>query len=131
MMSRCRKCTGFARYGWMRRRQMGKIKYKCPYEILYRSDRYGEWVTVPKGYPSDGATGAMDIWSEGWWVHDRLCNTGVFDSGRRCTCKQASQILSDILKEEGRVFRSFYWKWATRWFGPKELGGTPVKGFDV
>jgi len=97
-------------------------RYKCPYDIVYHSDRYNEDINVPKGYESDGATFASDIWSEGWWIHDKLCDTGTFDSGNICTPWQASCVLSDVLKSEHRHIRAFTWKWATYLFGPKKLG---------
>ncbi len=74
-------------------------------------------VTVPAGYPSDGATGARDIDSDGWWVHDKLCDTGKFDDGSACTNLQASMILYDILKSEGRWFRARSWLVTTWLFG--------------
>jgi hypothetical protein len=91
--------------------------YALPYELVYRSPRYGRTVTVPAGYRSDGATGALDIWSEGWWVHDRLCDRGTWDDGTPVTNWQASRVLSDILASEGRWARAFGWRWATWLFG--------------
>jgi len=76
--------------------------------IAYKS-RYGKLVLVEKGERSDGATGAWDIISMAWWVHDQLCNTGKFADGSLCTNLQASTILSDILKTEGRWFRARSW----------------------
>lgn len=86
-------------------------------EIVYYSSRYDKTVTVPAGMVSDGATGAMDITSRGWWVHDRLCNTGKWDDGTKLTNWQCSQVLQDILAEEGRWVRSKYWFWFTWAFG--------------
>lgn len=86
-------------------------------EFSYYSARYDKCITVPEGYSSDGATGAKDITSRGWWVHDVLCDTGAFDDGTGCTNWQASSILSDILKKEGRWFRSRSWFVATWLFG--------------
>lgn len=77
--------------------------------ILYFSTRYNKDVLVPKGYPSDGATGARDIDSKGWWVHDVLCDHGVFFDGSPCTNWQASMILHDILIQEGYWFRARSW----------------------
>jgi hypothetical protein len=96
--------------------------YVCKYEIKYFSPRYLKWITVPEGYLSDGATFASDIWSEGWWIHDILCDSGMFDDGSDCTPWQASCILGDVLKGEGRRVRAFTWKWATFLFGPHKLG---------
>ena len=96
--------------------------YKLPYEIKYYSIRYNKWVTVPKGYKSDGATGAFDIWSEGWWCHDWLLGNwmwhgpkpkGGWDDGSKATEWQMSQVLQDILAKEGRWLRSKYWFWST------------------
>jgi len=97
---------------------MAKVKYACPAEILYFSERYDKYVTVPKGYASDGASGpASDIYSRGWWVHDVLCDRGKWDDGTRCTNWQASMVLSDILKSERRWVRSKTWLVATFLFG--------------
>ncbi len=91
--------------------------YKRKHTLVYYSPRYNKFVTVPEGYPSDGATGAMDIASDSWWVHDKLCDTGLFDDGTPCTNFQASTILCDILREEGRWLRAYYWWPATYLFG--------------
>lgn len=86
-------------------------------EIVYYSKRYDKYVTVPVGYVSDGATGARDIESISWWVHDKLCDFGLFDDGTPCNNWQASTILSDILKSEGRWFRARSWFIMTWLFG--------------
>ena len=93
------------------------IKYFCPATIIYHSKRYDKWVTVPKGFGSDGSSGAVDIYSQSWWVHDLLCVTGTFDDGTTCTNLQASFVLYDILKSEGRWFRKYTWFAATYLFG--------------
>lgn len=98
-------------------------RYYAPRKIEYFSLRYNKWVTVPKGYPSDGATGAIDINTQGWWVHDVLCDKGTWDDGTPVTNWQASQVLSDILASEGRWFRKHTWFWAT-WI----LGGGEARG---
>ena len=87
----------------------------------YYSKRYNKFVTVPKGYVSDGATGAIDVDSDAWWVHDVLCPPGTFDDGATCTNWQASTILSDILKVDQYPLRTVYWKWLTYWFGGNKL----------
>jgi len=92
---------------------MGKPKYNCPKEIRYWSKRYKKLIVVSKDYPSDGATFAVDIYSDSWWVHDKLCDTGVFEDGTPCTNLQASKICRDILYSEGRWARGTYWLWAT------------------
>ena len=93
-----------------------KKKYVLKYDIIYYSETYDKTITVEKGRKSDGATGAFDIWSEAWWVHDKLCEESRWDDGTPCTNYQASQVLGDILKKEGRWMRSFYWRWATFFF---------------
>jgi len=91
--------------------------YVNPVLIVYTSCRYEKQVVVPKGYESDGATGAVDIYSRGWWVHDVLCETGKWGDGTPCNNWQASQVLQDILDKEGRWFRKHTWFWATWLFG--------------
>ena len=96
----------------------GGKKYELFVEITYHSHRYDKWVTVPPGYRSDGATGAKDLpESISWWVHDILCETGIFDDASACTNWQASMILRDILCEEGYKVRKRTWTWATFLFG--------------
>lgn len=96
---------------------MSKKKYKLPYTIEYKSPRYGKTVIVPKGFKSDGATGAWDIWSESWWVHDKICDTGTWEDGTPITNWQASSVLADILRAEGEWWRAFYWKYFTFFLG--------------
>lgn len=102
-------------------RSHGPVKFKKPYVALmpfsYYSKRYGKHVHIPQGMDSDGATGAWDITSLGWWVHDRLCNTGQWGDGTRCTNWQASMVLFDILRSEGRWWRDHWWLWSTFLFG--------------
>lgn len=100
-----------------------RAKYYCPVKIVYRDDKTGHYVTVPKGYPSDGASGpAIDIWSRSWWVHDVLCDRGTWDDGTPVTPWTASRVLADILKAEKRLWRAWRWRWATFLFGPRKLG---------
>jgi hypothetical protein len=96
---------------------LGDGHYRLLDEIRYTSPRYGKTITVPAGRVSDGATGAMDITSRGWWVHDELCNTGQWDDGTPLTNWQCSQVLQDILAAEGRTWQSKRWFWATWLFG--------------
>ena len=112
----------------------GKIWYKLNEPFTYHSARYGKDVTCgdrPKAL-SDGATNACDITSRGWWVHDELCDTGIFDDGTLCSNWQASQILQDIMVEESptkgweryrpssRYWQSKRWFWATWLLGGGE-----------
>lgn len=91
--------------------------YRLMETIVYHSLRYGKTITVPAGRESDGATGAMDITSRGWWIHDELCLLGYWDDGTRICNKECSQVLQDVLAEEGRFWRSKYWYWFTFGFG--------------
>jgi hypothetical protein len=90
-----------------------KRRYYCPREFTWIDKKTGESVTVPVGYPSDGATGATDIWSYGWFAHDILCDRGTWDSMKICTPRDASRVLKDILHSEGRWFRAFTWGFFT------------------
>ena len=92
-------------------------RYALKTRIVYRSLRYGKTIICESGMESDGATGATDLPTLGWWVHDQLCNTGEFSDGSKCNNWQASRILGDILRDEGRWIRSKSWFWATYLFG--------------
>lgn len=89
--------------------------------FTYHSQRYGKTLTIPVGYRSDGATGAFDILSAGWWAHDWLTDPNPFDDGTFATNWQASNILHDILKAEGYWVRAEFWRWATFNFGGEKL----------
>lgn len=89
--------------------------------IHYYSERYKKYISIPVGYISDGATGAFDIISAGWWVHDWLCDLHGYDDGTQPTRWEASQILHDILSAEGYWARAEYWRMFTYWFGGKKL----------
>lgn len=93
------------------------FKYVAMEEKRYYSKRYNKSILVPLGYLSDGATDAPDINSFAWWVHDVLCDSGTFEDGTKCTNWQASMILKDILREEGRWIRDHWWFLATWLFG--------------
>lgn len=97
------------KYHWSRSRKM----YILDEAYVYTSPRYGKKVILSKGMLSDGATGAMDIVSLAWWVHDKLCNTMRWADGTPCSRWQGSNVISDILKSEGRWARAWYWKYAT------------------
>ena len=82
-------------------------------EVSAGNVEYVKTITVPQGYISDGATGAMDIASRAWFVHDVLCQFGKWDDGTKLSNWQCSQVLQDILVEEGRYWQSKRWFWAT------------------
>lgn len=91
----------------------GKTSYRLNEGFVYHSPRYGKSVTLPDGYLSDGATGTFDIVTRAWWVHDKLCDVGMWDDGTKVSNWQASQVLQDILTEEGRVRQGIRWFWTT------------------
>lgn len=93
--------------------------YRINETVYYKSHRYNRSVVIPKGTIRDGASGAMDIRSLSWWVHDQLCAEGVWDDGTPVTNWQASCVLSDILYNEGRWFRARSWLLATYALGCK------------
>lgn len=92
-------------------------EYYNEMEFTYYSSRYDKFVLVPQGFVSDGATGAFDINSKSWWVHDVLCEEGTWRDGTSCNNWQASMVLHDILAMEGRWFRARSWFIATWLFG--------------
>lgn len=90
------------------------MTYYAPRKISWTDDKTGKTVTVPKGYPSDGASGpAIDIYSNAWWFHDVLCDRGTWDDGTKCTAKDASRVLKDVLGKEGRHVRAPVWGFLT------------------
>ncbi len=99
----------------------GKLSYVVKDEQLYFSKRYGKSIVCPEGMQSDGATGALDIDSYSWLFHDRVKDTKQFEDGTECTNRQASNIISDILKSEG------YWFRARTWYISTLAWGTVVK----
>ncbi len=98
----------------------GEEVYMLTAPLSYFSRRYGKTIKCTIGFKSDGATGAKDITSISWWIHDKLCDTGRFADGTRCNNWQASRILRDILKSEGRWARAIYWTVMTWSFGGGE-----------
>lgn len=88
---------------------------KVPFS--YFSQRYRKTISCPAGYISDGATGAYDVDSAAWLVHDRVCERGTWDDGSIITNWEASTVLSDLLKADGYWLRAIYWWPATWLFG--------------
>ena len=93
--------------------------YVCLETYRYFSPRYEKRVTIYEGQVRDGASGAFDIKSSSWWVHDQLCADGCWADMSPVTAIQAASVLSDILWAEGRWARAFYWKWSTFFLGCK------------
>ena len=93
--------------------QTGPHQYRLLTSIEYYSPRYNKTVTVPAGTVSDGATGAMDILTRAWWIHDELTDDPYWDDGSYCSRWQSSAVLHDILKEDGYWLRAPLWAVAT------------------
>ncbi|MCB0256002.1 MAG: hypothetical protein KDI55_19960 [Anaerolineae bacterium] len=94
------------------------VEIEKPYllqtSFIYTSVSYGgKTITLQAGCRSDGATGAWDIKSAAWWVHDRVCDFPYWDDGTPITAWQAASILSEILAYEGRWARAHYWRAST------------------
>lgn len=87
----------------------------------------GKTVSWKDGYPSDGASGpATDIVSWAWKAHDVLCDRGRWDDGTRCTAKDASRVIKDILLLENRWIRAYSWGFFTwAWTAMKGIGKHP------
>ncbi len=85
--------------------------------IGYYSERYSKYVVCECGDKSDGATFAKDINSFSWIFHDDIKKYKKFENGTVCSNWQASWIIYDILKEEGRWFRARTWFISTLGFG--------------
>ena len=94
--------------------------YEGHEERRYWSKRYNRWVRVKARQVRDGATGAKDIRSFAWWVHDQLCADGVWEDGSDVSPWQAALVLHDILEEEGYWVRKWTWLVMTRLMGCKK-----------
>lgn len=95
--------------------------YEALTNYTYYSARYGKYVFIEDGQVRDGASGAKDILSDAWWIHDQLCADTVWADSTPCTPMEAAMVLHDILKEEGRVVRCITWPIATFLFGCKRV----------
>lgn len=95
--------------------------YVCTETYRWHSSRYGESITVYEGTVRDGASGAINIRSSSWWVHDEICarEPPQWDSGNPISAWQAAATLSDVLASEGRWARAIYWRWSTFMLGCK------------
>jgi hypothetical protein len=98
------------------------MKYCLHESASAYSRRYDRWIHIDAGTLSDGATGAKDLLSSwSWWFHDELCSNCCWSNGSPCSAKQASQVVSDILDDEGRDIRRWTWKFCTYWFGSRKI----------
>lgn len=95
----------------------GCYKYILLEKIRHYSVRYDKYITVPAMYRSDGATGALDINSCAWWIHDRICDHPFWDDGTPIPAWTAAMVLSDELFLDNYKIRSIGWFWATFFFG--------------
>ncbi len=91
--------------------------YMTNHEYTYYSPRYNRSITVPVDFYSDGATGARDIDTDAWIVHDHICRYAVWDDGTPIDNWTASTVLGDILWVDGYKVRAVTWWWATYVFG--------------
>ena len=98
-----------------------KKPYLCVKKYRWFSYRYGKTVTIEEGDESDGATGAWDIHSSSWWIHDKLCERTTWDDGTPVTAFKAAMTLRDVLLTEGRWFRANIWFVATFIGGCKKV----------
>lgn len=89
------------------------FKYRPLKMHTYTDPKTGYKCTITLKDYSDGASGAFDKPSLAWWIHDMLCKRGHWDCGTLLSNKEASRVLSDILKSEGRWFRARTWYIAT------------------
>jgi len=94
--------------------------YICTERYEWKSARYGKKVVIEEGDDSDGASGAFDIYSSAWFIHDNLCDNAVWNDGTPCTAWMAAQTIGDVLSQEGRWARARYWRWMTFIFGCKK-----------
>lgn len=86
-----------------------RYMYVALEHYTYFSIRFGKKVTITPEFISDGATGAPDIPSMSWWVHDALCDWKHWDDGTSCSVLDSSLVIYDILKAEGRYVRAPLW----------------------
>lgn len=98
----------------------GPKKYLSLEDKIYYSKRYNKYKSLPEGYQSDGATGAIDIISFAWWIHDILCEDGYWNDGTKLTNWQCSMVIYDVLREEKRFLRDSPWLIMTFLFGGGE-----------
>ena len=95
----------------------GDTDYVLDTPVMYWSPRYENFIRIPSGYHSDGSTGALDIHSLSWWVHDKICNDPTFEDETPITAWMAASVLYDILRSEGRWIRARTWRYSTFFMG--------------
>jgi len=93
------------------------LHYIVHTEYKYYSKRYNKWIVAHVGMPTDGATGALDINSFSWLIHDKLKVRKTFEDGTKCSNWKASCVIYDILKRDGFWFRARSWYLSTLMWG--------------
>ena len=73
--------------------------------------------TIPWGRQSDGATCAIDLCPEAFFLHDELCLDPKWDDGTPVTNWEASKEYRKILKRYGHSMRGCIRHYATFVFG--------------
>jgi hypothetical protein len=92
--------------------------YLATKAYVYFSPRYRKALTIPQGYPSNGANAVKDKCPTAFFVHDYICNEGEWDDETQMCNREASTVYADILKENG-----FWWRSKIRWLGTYLGGG--------
>lgn len=75
--------------------------YTCTEEFTYYSPRYQKEITVPLNQPSNGANFVKDLVPDAFFVHDRGCETGLWDDGSKMCNLELSFVYYDILRFYG------------------------------
>jgi hypothetical protein len=89
----------------MSMRKVGDV-YIADGKRTYYSARYDKTLTVPDGFPSNGANVVSDKCPLGFFVHDYGCVYGLWDDGTKMSNRELSFVYHDILKENGFWGRS-------------------------
>lgn len=71
-----------------------------PFHCSWTDGNMTRGVTVPRGFVSDGATGAPDK-GTGWLYHDYLYTVTQWDDQTPCSRQEADQLMALILEAEG------------------------------
>jgi len=94
-------------------RRDGGGGYVVQGDYKYCSPRYCKSIALCNGEFSDGASGALDIDSNAWLVHDVIFKYKIWEDGTYITRTQCAMVLHDILKSEGYYVRAKTWLVAT------------------
>lgn len=83
----------------------------------YESPRYGKSITVPRGYPSNGANVVKDLHPTAFFVHDRGCECGKWDDGSKMCNRELSFVYYDILRACGTLWVRAFCRWVGTFLG--------------